>query len=52
MTTTKTEIIIERRREDSGGFNNALGRLRTMELITRGQPITASDELFAKDCYA
>jgi hypothetical protein len=30
-----------------GGFNNALGRLRTLELITRGTDIRASDELFA-----
>ena len=31
---------------NSGGFNNALGRLRTLELITRGQPIKASDDFF------
>lgn len=31
---------------DSGGFNNALGKLRTLELINRGQPITASETLF------
>lgn len=31
---------------ESGGFNNALSRLRTLELITRGQPIKASDHLF------
>lgn len=31
---------------DSGGFNNALGRLRTLELITRGQPMKASDDFF------
>ena len=30
----------------SGGFNNALSRLRTLELITRGQPMKASDEFF------
>lgn len=30
----------------SGGFNNALGRLRTLELITRGQPMRCSDEFF------
>jgi uncharacterized protein len=30
----------------SGGFNNALSKLRTLELITRGQPIKASDHLF------
>lgn len=30
----------------SGGFNNSLGRLRTLELITRGQPMKASDEFF------
>lgn len=30
---------------NSGGFNNALSRLRTLELITRGQPITISDHL-------
>jgi hypothetical protein len=31
---------------DSGGFNNSLSRLRTLELITRGQPMKASDDLF------
>lgn len=31
---------------NSGGFNNSLGRLRTLELITRGQPMKASDEFF------
>lgn len=31
---------------NSGGFNNSLGRLRTLELITRGQPIKASDHFF------
>ncbi|HEV7927028.1 MAG TPA: hypothetical protein VGR14_16850 [Verrucomicrobiae bacterium] len=32
----------------SGGFNNALSRLRTLDLITRdrGQPIKANDHLF------
>ena len=30
----------------SGGFNNALSRLRVLELITRGQPIKAHDNLF------
>ncbi len=30
-----------------GGFNNALGALRTLELITRGQQIKASDNLFS-----
>lgn len=30
----------------SGGFNNSLGKLRTLELITRGRPIKASDEFF------
>lgn len=30
----------------SGGFKNSLGRLRTLELIKRGQPIKASDNLF------
>jgi len=30
----------------SGGFNNALGRLRTLELITRGRPMKATDEFF------
>lgn len=29
-----------------GGFNNALGRLRTLELITRGWPVKASEDLF------
>lgn len=31
----------------SGGFRNSLSRLRTLELITRGHPIKASDEFFA-----
>lgn len=31
---------------NSGGFNNSLSRLRTLELITRGQPIRASEEFF------
>jgi hypothetical protein len=31
---------------NSGGFNNALSKLRTLELITRGQPMKASDEFF------
>lgn len=31
---------------NSGGFNNSLGKLRTLELITRGQPIKASDDFF------
>lgn len=31
---------------DSGGFNNALSRLRTLELINRGQPINASPNFF------
>jgi uncharacterized protein YbcI len=30
----------------SGGFKNALSRLRTLELIKRGHPIQASDHLF------
>lgn len=30
---------------DGGGFNNALGRLRTLELVTRGAELAASDEL-------
>lgn len=30
-----------------GGFNNALSALRTLELITRGQEIKASDNLFS-----
>lgn len=30
----------------SGGFNNSLSRLRTLELITRGQLIKASEHLF------
>jgi hypothetical protein len=29
-----------------GGFNNSLGRLRTLELITRGAEISASEEFF------
>lgn len=31
---------------NGGGFNNALGRLRTFELITRGSDIRASESLF------
>jgi hypothetical protein len=31
---------------NSGGFANALSRLRTLELITRGQPMKASDDFF------
>lgn len=31
-----------------GGFNNALSRLRTLELITRGHDIKASDALFGR----
>jgi hypothetical protein len=31
-----------------GGFNNALGRLRTLELITRGNEIRASENLFVR----
>jgi len=30
----------------SGGFNNSLGRLRTLEVITRGRPITLNPDLF------
>jgi hypothetical protein len=30
----------------SGGFNNSLSRLRTLELITRGQPIRISEEFY------
>lgn len=30
---------------NSGGFNNSLSRLRTLELINRGQPIKISEEL-------
>lgn len=30
----------------SGGFNNALSKLRTLELIQRGQPVKASPDLF------
>lgn len=32
--------------QSSGGFNNSLSRLRTLELITRGQPMKASADLF------
>lgn len=31
-----------------GGYNNALGRLRTLELITRGAEIRANDNLFSQ----
>jgi len=31
---------------NSGGFNNALSKLRTLELITRGQPIKISEDFF------
>lgn len=30
----------------SGGFNNSLSKLRTLELITRGQPMKASEDFF------
>jgi uncharacterized protein len=30
----------------SGGFNNSLSRLRTLELINRGQPIQISEEFY------
>lgn len=30
----------------SGGFNNSLSELRTLELITRGRPIKASEDFF------
>jgi hypothetical protein len=30
---------------DGGGFNNALARLRTLELVSRGE-LKASDDLF------
>lgn len=31
--------------ENSGGFNNTLSKLRTLELITRGNPIQLAEEL-------
>lgn len=31
---------------DGGGFNNALSKLRTLELISGSKEITASDTLF------
>ncbi len=31
-----------------GGFNNALGKLRTLELITGSKELRASDELFGE----
>jgi hypothetical protein len=31
---------------DGGSFRNALGRLRTLELVQRGQPIKASEHFF------
>jgi hypothetical protein len=45
---SKDQIATETGYEPTGGgFNNALGRLRTLELITRGNHIKASEELFA-----
>lgn len=32
--------------QNSGGFNNSLSKLRTLELVTRGQPIKANENLF------
>lgn len=44
---SKEEIAAETGYEaNGGGFNNALGRLRTLELVTRGQNIAASEHLF------
>lgn len=34
------------RSHTSGGFKNSLGRLRTLELVQRGQPIKISDNFF------
>lgn len=45
---TKEEIAAACGYEPSGGgFNNALGKLRTLGLINRGSPIAASEHLFA-----
>lgn len=45
---TKEEIAAATGYEPSGGgFNNALSRLRTLELITRGSDIRASENLFS-----
>lgn len=46
--TTKEEIASATGYEPTGGgFNNALGRLRTLELITRGTPIALNPEVFS-----
>jgi len=43
-----SEAVAERTgyHASSGGFNNSLSRLRTLELITRGQPMKASEDFF------
>lgn len=38
--------LVEKTGYTEGGMKNALSRLRTLELMTRGQPMRASDEFF------
>jgi hypothetical protein len=46
-TLTKEEVAEQTGYStSSSGFDNALSKLRTLELITRGQPIKASDDFF------
>lgn len=46
-TLTKEEVAAKAGYEPSGGgFNNALGRLRTLELIQGRGQLQASDDLF------
>jgi hypothetical protein len=44
---TKEELAVQAGYEaNGGGFNNALGRLRTLELVQGRREIKASDNLF------
>jgi hypothetical protein len=46
---TKEEVAANAGYEQSGGgFNNALGRLRTLELVLGRGPLRASDNLFSR----
>lgn len=40
--------LVEKTGYSEGGMKNALSRLRTLELIVRGQPMKVSDELFVE----
>jgi hypothetical protein len=43
---TKEEVALAGYEANGGGFNNALGRLRTLELVEGRGEIKASDNLF------